>query len=264
MFTNQCGTYSSENECYNHEHTWPSTFFNDATPMRTDLFHVMPTDGYVNNKRSNYPYGKVNSSNWTSQNGSKLGSTSTYAGYGDKAFEPIDSFKGDVARNFFYMSTRYENEDGGWGNWTMANGANLTTDAITLLLAWHHLDPVSQKEIDRNNAVYAIQGNRNPFIDYPIFADCIWGVSDCAGVGITQNDVQQEFDVYPNPSTNTIYIQCKSITPSRIEVINIFGEKIINQDYTSHQINITDLAAGNYCIIIQTEQGLVKKLFVKK
>jgi len=170
----QCGNYSGEGDCYNREHSWPSSWFNNGSPMKSDLFHVIPTDGYVNNRRSNYPFGEVGSLTWISENGSKLGSCD-YPGYSGTVFEPIDEYKGDIARNYFYMSTRYFTEDNGWSNNGMVNGADILPWAITMLIEWHISDPVSNKEIDRNNAIYEIQNNRNPFIDRPEFVDRIWG-----------------------------------------------------------------------------------------
>jgi endonuclease I len=83
--------------------------------MYSDLFMVLPTDGYVNNRRSNYPYGKVGQTSWVSQNGSKLG-TSIVQGYTGTVFEPIDSFKGDFARIYFYVATRYKDEIPSWSS----------------------------------------------------------------------------------------------------------------------------------------------------
>ena len=170
----QCGNYSEEGDCYNREHSWPKSWFNDAMPMKTDLFHIYPTDGYVNGMRSNYPYGEVASPNWTSQNGSQRGTMDAY-GYEGTVFEPIDEYKGDFARTYFYMSTRYYTEDSGWDENDMVNGADLKAWAVEMLMDWHFQDSVSQKEIDRNNAVYEIQENRNPFIDHPEWVDCVWG-----------------------------------------------------------------------------------------
>ena len=168
-----CGNYSGEGDCWNKEHTWPSSWFNDKNTPRCDLFHVMPTDGYVNNRRSNYPYGEVGNATWTSSNGSKLGSCST-TGYSGTVFEPVDEYKGDIARNFFYMSVRYYGEDSGWGTSGMTNKSTILDWAMTMLLRWHEADPVSDKEIARNNAVYGYQNNRNPFIDHPEYARMIW------------------------------------------------------------------------------------------
>ena len=91
---------------YNREHTVPQSIFNEALPMKSDLHHLYPTDKYVNNRRSNYPHAVVATTKWTSQNGSKLGSSDTTANFGLSAanvFEPIDEYKGDIARTYFYM-----------------------------------------------------------------------------------------------------------------------------------------------------------------
>src|SRR5690606_19586426 len=162
------------------------------------LFHLYPTDGYVNGKRSNFPYGEVNNPNWVSENGSKLGQNSYPGNPGSLAFEPLAAYKGDLARTYFYMSTRYYGEDGGWQNWEMANGAELKTWAIQMLLDWHHNDPVSEKEIARNNAIYIIQENRNPFIDHPEYADCIWGnTKECSGNSLNEQEAQLALLIYP-------------------------------------------------------------------
>ena len=173
----QCGNYSVEGDCYNREHSFPKSWFSEASPMVTDIFHIYPTDGKVNGQRSNYPYGEVSAPTWTSQNGSKLGPC-TFDGYSGTVFEPIDEYKGDFARTYFYMATCYENKISNWSS-AMLDGTSypaFTTWAINLLLKWDCDDPVSQKEIDRNNEVYDnYQHNRNPFIDHPEFVNNIWG-----------------------------------------------------------------------------------------
>jgi endonuclease I len=173
---NQCGEYVQEGDCYNREHSWPQSWFSgddQATPSR-DLHHVFPTDGFVNAQRSNYPFGEVNTASWTSQNGSKLGTCKT-PGFSGTAFEPIDEYKGDFARAIMYMSVRYYSEDGSWSSSDMTTKSEIKPWAIQLLLRWNEQDPVSQKEIDRNNAIYNdYQHNRNPFIDHPEYARMIW------------------------------------------------------------------------------------------
>jgi endonuclease I len=169
---------------YNREHSWPASWWggSDTDTMYTDLHQVYPADKWVNAKRDNWPYGKVNSPSWTSLNGSKLGNNSYGTGYSGTAFEPIDEYKGDFARTYFYMVTRYNSR---LANWATNPNVEYVIDgtsfpafevwALDMLLEWHNNDPVSQKEIDRNNAIYALQGNRNPYIDNPTFVDMIWG-----------------------------------------------------------------------------------------
>lgn len=172
----QCGEYEQEGDCYNREHAWPKSWFSgdeQTTPGR-DLHHIFPTDGFVNYQRSSYPYGEVSNATWTSQNGSKLGTCKSALGYTGTVFEPIDEYKGDFARALMYMSVRYYGEDDDWGNSGMTNKSIIKDWAINMLLDWSDNDPVSQKEIDRNNVVYGIQGNRNPFIDHPEYAHIIW------------------------------------------------------------------------------------------
>lgn len=171
----QGGTASGEGEGYNREHTWPKSWYGgEEMPMFTDLFVVIPTDIYVNNRRNNYPYGEVAWPSWTSMNGSRLGPNCA-PGYVGKVFEPRDEFKGDLARGYFYMATRYLGEDAGWPGSPMADGAVLEPWAEEMLQSWHASDPVSQKELDRNEAIWEIQENRNPFIDHPEYVSLIYG-----------------------------------------------------------------------------------------
>lgn len=180
--SDQCGTYGGEDDCYNREHTFPKSYFNDGSPMVNDVHHILPTDGYVNGRRSNYPYGEVGSASWTSQNGCMVGTAASGLGYSGTVFEPIDEFKGDLARIYFYMATRYENVIANWENNSTHADAVLDGSSdhvyetwfLNMLLDWHTQDPVSQKELDRNDAAQTFQGNRNPFVDHPELVDEIW------------------------------------------------------------------------------------------
>lgn len=265
--TNQCGNYSGEGDCFNREHSWPKEYFggDNSYPMYSDLHHLFATDGWVNNKHAAFPFGMVNSSTYTSSNGTKLGTGSTYPGYSNKIFEPIDAYKGDFARAYFYMSTRYESEDATWQNWEMANGAELTPAAINLLLLWHNNDPVSQKEIDRNEAVFLLQGNRNPFIDYPQFADCIWGTSDCIALAINENEWETSFSLYPNPTNNNLSVSTAiNNNIYSYSIIDLVGKQIINNHSFTINIPTDKLAKGNYILQLNTNKGTVRKLFSKE
>jgi endonuclease I len=184
FITNQCGNYSGEGSCYNREHSFPKSWFGgEVAPMYTDLFHLYPSDGYVNGKRSNYPLGNVATVTYSSSNSySLLGNSADSAGL--IVFEPADEMKGDLARTYFYMVTCYENLVASWksnDNTEMLAGNNYPAFsgwARKMLLEWSRLDPVSDKEIARNNAIYSnFQHNRNPFIDMPQLAEYIWGDS---------------------------------------------------------------------------------------
>lgn len=198
--TDQCGNYSGEGSCYNREHTTPKSWFNDASPMYSDIMQLLPTDGYVNNARGNFPYGEVTNANYTSiDNQSKRGTGNNF-GYTGTVFQPFAAFRGDVARISLYMATRYEDQiiSQNWAGNAEAAPAMLTAgeegfDAarrrlqvyntwyLRTMFKWMSEDPVSQKEIDRNNAIYYQSGqqNRNPFVDRPEYAALIW---ECTGI----------------------------------------------------------------------------------
>ena len=175
---------SNEGEYYNREHSFPNSWFGGKVqPMYTDLHHMYPTDKLVNNKRGNNPFGETNGESYKSANDfSKLGQC-TYAGYTGTVFEPNDEYKGDFARTYFYMVTCYEEKLADW--YSNNEDSQPTLDGKTypglsawqlkMLMEWAEKDLVSEKETNRNNAVYSIQNNRNPFIDYPGLEQYIWG-----------------------------------------------------------------------------------------
>lgn len=166
----------------NIEHSFAKSWWggtkNDAYK---DLFHLNPSDADANSRRSSYPMGIVESpAHW--ENGSiKVGDNTFGNDYSSWCFEPEDQYKGDFARAYFYMATCYE--DITWDVSHIYAQHALSGDHykvfkdwyIDLLLEWHRNDPVSQKEIDRQKAIYSLQHNRNPFIDYPCLVEYIWG-----------------------------------------------------------------------------------------
>jgi len=256
--SDQCGNYSGEGSCYNREHSFPKSWFNNSPPMNTDIFHIYPTDGYVNGRRSNYPFGEVSSPTWSSQNGSKLGPNTT-PGYTGTVFEPIDEYKGDFARTYFYMATRYYTEDGSWPGSPMVDGAEPKAWAMSMLYQWHMQDTVSQKEINRNNDVYGIQHNRNPFIDHPEWVDSIW-FDDTSIENLMENIF---VDVYPNPAVNNIEIRINSpkVYSWEMEIYNMQGRMISSTsfDKNNYNVNVSNLSSGIYFIKLQsTDNKLLK------
>jgi endonuclease I len=210
--TDQAGNYSKEGDVYNREHSMPNSWFGGKVmPMYTDLHHLYPTDGYVNNKRANYPFGETANPSWKSANDfSKLGKC-TYPGYDGVVFEPNDEYKGDFARTYFYMVTCYEEQLPTW--YTNNAESRPTLDGnkypglsdwqLEMLMKWSKNDPVSEKEINRNIAVWDIQKNRNPFIDYPGLEEYIWGDKkdeafsyDGSASGIQNTEEKDEIEGY--------------------------------------------------------------------
>ncbi len=191
------GIGGAEGRGYTREHSWPKSWFGGAvSPMYSDLFALYPCDAHVNGNRGVDPYGEVTNPVWVSLNGGKRGPC-TYPGYTGSVFEPIDAYKGDLARTYFYMATRYYTEDAAWPGSPMTDGADLLPWAVPMLLEWHQQDPVSQKEFDRNGAIFGLQMNRNPFIDHPEFAQRVFG--DISGVGEVVTAFYSLGQATPNP-----------------------------------------------------------------
>ncbi len=178
----QGANYSKEGDSYNREHSIPKSWWGgDTTNQGADPFIVVPTDGYVNNARGNDPFGMVASASKTFSN-AKVGSAVTSWGYSGTVFEPDDSVKGDFARITFYAIAKYSASYGwtsGEGNSCFSGSAStnfgLTNYAVKLFSYWSNLDPVSEWEQSVNDKIANIQGNRNPFIDHPEYANTLWG-----------------------------------------------------------------------------------------
>lgn len=167
-------------ECYNREHMLPKSWWGGSNeePMYTDLHHIIPTDYYANNQRSAWVYDEVKTASWTNNLGTKFGTGKTWS---ENAFEPVDEYKGDVARVYFYMLTCYMDKNfttGGKGYryFKYGNGVcDFQTKALNLMLKWHRQDPVSEREVTRNTKVKALQGNVNPYVIAPNLVEYIWG-----------------------------------------------------------------------------------------
>ena len=213
--SNHCGNYSNECDCYNREHSIPKSWYGGTTSgPGCDIFHLVPTDGKVNGIRSNYPFGEVASADYN-KHGNKKGSAKSITIIGGNTiagntgatisasgtvFEPRDEYKGDFARGYMGALLKWAGDKAftdGEGSKTFTTNFStgsfgLTKYGVALLMKWHRQDPVSQKEIDRNNGIQQTQGNRNPFIDYPYLAEYIWG--EKAGETLNLADLITAYD----------------------------------------------------------------------
>lgn len=237
--TNQCGTYSIEGNCYNREHIVPQSLFAQASPMKNDIHFIRPTDGKVNGERSNYPFGVVGTATFTSLNGSKVGN-SVSTGYGGTVFEPINAFKGDVARMVLYFVTRYESQLSTFNTGNLLGGSpfpGLQSWELQQLLLWNAQDPVSPEEISRNNASYIIQGNRNPFIDDATYATKIWG----SVIVDNQAPTMPTNLAASNPTTNTIDLTWTASTDN----VGVTGYDIfVNGNYKTTVVGTSATVTG--------------------
>ncbi len=238
---------STEGEFYNREHSWPNSWFGGKIqPMYTDLHHMYPTDKLVNNKRGYNPFGETNGESYKSQNNfSKLGAC-TYPGYTGTVFEPNDEYKGDFARTYFYMVTCYEEKIPDWyTNYSDSRPTldgnkypGLTSWQLEMLLKWAKNDPVSEKETNRNKAVYGIQANRNPFIDYPGLEQYVWG------------DLKEQAFSYNN------YVQ-----PAGIGIVDVDADTTPAAIYTIDGRRLNEPQKG--VNIMKMKSGKAKKIIKK-
>ena len=252
--TDQCGEYKNICDCYNREHSFPKSWFNNAPPMKSDLFHLVPTDGKVNGYRSNYPYGECASG--TTYGTGKLG-TCTFPGYSSIVFEPANEYKGDFARIYFYMLTRYMDKISSWSSPALS-GNNFSDWTRKLLLKWHENDPVSQKEIDRNNVIYKdYQHNRNPFVDNPEWAYAIWDP--------TYNTVDffyKNITVFPVPASNNVSVNYPNeLVLKNIEILDINGRVVLATE-NADEIDIQNIADGFYFMRINFQDSFVVKQII--
>ncbi|WP_114755308.1 endonuclease [Flavobacterium glaciei] len=239
--TQRCGTYSVEGDCYNREHIIPQSTFNSAAPMVSDAHFITPTDGKVNGQRSSFPHGNVATPSWTSLNGSKLGSSGT-TGYTGTTFEPINEFKGDIARMYFYFATRYENTVAGYP-YAMFNGTSnqvFTNAFLNLLITWHNQDPVSAREIARNNAIYNYQNNRNPYIDHPEYVQAIWNPT-----ADTQSPTTPTNLLASGTTSNSVSLSWTASTDNiGVTGYNVYMNSVLKTTVTGTNTTITGLTAS--------------------
>jgi len=257
----KCGNYSVVCDCYNREHSIPQSWFNEASPMRNDAFHVYPTDGKVNGQRSNYPFGECSGGSTLSGGKGRLGS-STFAGYSGTVFEPADEYKGDFARTYFYFATRYQNIMTSIGGDSFDNTTypSLSSWSIALFLKWHRQDPVSQKERTRCNAIEVYQKNRNPFIDYPELAEHIWGTKKGIPWSLTSgiDELKIEFSISPNPVQDVLNIKSDEVD-LHYTVFNLNGQTLI-QDNLNGRTSISTEQLENGMYLLQLRSGQRKSI----
>lgn len=243
--------YSKEGDGYNREHSVPQSWFSKASPMKSDAFHVVPTDGYINNMRGNDPYGEVNTNTSYKQsiNGFSKSGTSKTPGYSGRVFEPNDQYKGDFARIYFYMATAYEGRAENWGGvfGTHDSYKPIQQWQMDMLMRWAKEDPVSQKEIDRNNAVFKHQKNRNPFVDYPGLEQFVWGDSI---------DIAFSYDKYQSGSTEEPIVEPDPVpNPDEPTVIPDNPDEPVTTNGNIYS-KVTSITTGAAYILVCEESGM--------
>jgi len=248
----------------NREHAMPRSWWSISTVTgldygfaNGDLHNLFPANQAANAAKSNFPLGTNNGEIFN--NGVSRVGRSTFSGYNGAVFEPPDQYKGDFARTYMYMVTRYEYyaDTNRWrsiGITSMLQNnrfPTLTPYAVNLLLAWHRADPVSQKERERNDAVQRIQNNRNPFIDHPELAEHIWG--NLMREPWFRNATIAEFGVeyLPGGDMIEILISRHSGEQIRYEIYSITGLRLHSDELPeNNKIALSNLNSGMYILVV--------------
>ncbi|MGE4289524.1 MAG: endonuclease [Salinivirgaceae bacterium] len=231
--TSVSGTWDA-GATWNREHVWPQSLLgvsvdNSSINEGSDLHNLKPANPSENSSRSNDYF-----------DNSRTADT----------YEPRDEVKGDIARILFYMTVRYSNLE-------LVNSAPATYQMALLdvLLDWHNEDPVDDFERNRNEVIYSYQNNRNPFIDHPEYVASIWNPTS---VNLA---AKQEIRVYPNPTSNVLYVD--GTKDASYSIINILGRQVQEGESGDEAIDVSALPQGKYIILFEDKATVVAKTFVK-
>lgn len=259
----------------NREHALPKSWWStqpENTVAYSDLHNLYPSEPTANSEKSNYPLGEVGSQ-FVYDNGMIRVGTSSFSGYSGTVFEPSDEYKGDFARTYMYMVTAYEDYASNWRSLGTASMLFNNTYpvfkpyAVNLLLKWHRNDPVSQKEINRNNAVFTFQQNRNPFIDHPVLAEFIWGHQrgqtwDASLSGYIE---PESFHVTFRKSTKSLIAYLKPAASVPYSIFSTSGQLLRSGTLSPNvntNLNVSDLPHGTYLIMVETPLKKHVKMFL--
>jgi len=244
---------------WNREHVWAKSHgdFGNTQPCGTDVHHIRPTDASVNSSRGNKDF----------DNGGQQHPEATGCYYDDDSWEPRDEVKGDVARMIFYMDVRYE---GGSGEPDLEvvdyvnTSPNPKHGKLSSLYDWHLADPPDAFEINRNNVIHDYQGNRNPFVDHPEFADKIWGPLSASE---NHGNLLEEITMFPVP----VLSHCRITIPAE-KIAHVKDVQLYNQVGSSIDciyrfsgedviINTQELNRGLYFIKVSfIDQSVILKM----
>lgn len=255
----------------NIEHSFAKSWWGGTeTQAYKDLHHLNPSDATANQRKSAFVMSVIDSTVTYANGVIKVGKTKQKSGYLLSAWEPADEYKGDFARVYMYMVTAYEDYA---PLWTADSENQLDNNtypvfekwAIDLLLQWSRQDPVSSKEINRNNVIYGIQGNRNPYIDFPLMAEYVWG--NRISIPFTENGtVSFPYLNYPDNNdsitTPVVYVQrpTKFTVPIKANNLtgalsfSLSGTNISNFSLSRSSISKTEAEAGTELTITVSGQ----------
>lgn len=240
-YTDRTDAQNSAN--FNTEHTFPQGFFNQDEPMRSDLYHLFPTDANANNSRGNFPFGIASTpyQNDATNFPSHLGSNNLY--------EPRDVHKGNVARAMMYFVIRY------------SDYANHFAPQENILRAWHNQYTPSEIEKKRNDAIALLQKNRNPFIDYPQFNERITKIIGTSNALIVPSiyflDSIQVLTLSDTIDSVTVYVPIINNGNKKVKISNgISTIDFVKMNFDSLNINIGESAYLPVTIYTKDTSGI--------
>ncbi|PKR80364.1 hypothetical protein CW751_09830 [Brumimicrobium salinarum] len=265
------GAFDWTNTGFSREHTYPHSWFPTHPANSTygqeeieyvDYHNLYPINQQeANQPRGNLPLGVVDEVIFEYLEG-KRGKNAN----GAMVYEPSDRNKGNAARAKFYMATAYHQKTTP-GNWGLP-----TNQDQEILKQWHFSDLPDSYEIARNELIYSIQGNRNPYVDsvdfacYVDFNAMTYNSNGCNGLGLSTEFVESNLTIFPNPSNEIVYVQLNGVEINSIDVSDMTGRKV-GTFTTSNQyveIDVTNFNAGAYLLNINTEHGnLLERIIVQ-
>ncbi len=263
MYSNyKRATYSGS--LMNREHCMPRSWWGDSSNYPSyqangDLVNLSPSDAVANTAKSNLPLGVVGTASFS--NGVVKVGNNTFPGYSGTVFEPGNEYKGDFARTYLYMVTCYEDYSIYWhgtGTMSMLNGGTYPVFkqwAINMLLKWNAEDPVSVKEQNRNDGVYSVQNNRNPFIDHPELADFIWGTrkNEIWTIDAGPADTTTVFKVWFNKGEEKLHVDIRRPDEATYNIESLNGINIQTDKFSADGTTTAgNLQNGMYLMVVYT------------
>lgn len=245
-------------------HSWMpgNPYNNPEKPQYTDQHNLLPTKmTNVNGARGNRPVGNVVTPNLTFLD-SKRGLDAA----GNEVYEPRDEIKGDVARALMYQAVTYNGTNGTWAFPNYISFIFPYGQDLDVILQWHFQDPPSNYEIARNEYIYSIQGNRNPFIDsvqlacYINFGNMTYQGDACTNLGVKEVISTKDVVIYPIPADEILNVVASNNEILTIELVDIQGRSVINTTIDKKpvaQVDVSKLQAGTYLVLIKTKNGKI-------
>lgn len=268
------GSFDWTETGYSREHTYPHSWFpthpanevyGQEEPEYLDYHNLYPINqAKANQPRGNLPLGVVVELQYEYMDG-KRGQDAN----GALVYEPRDENKGNAARANFYMATAYNGPNGNNHDWSLPPNQNQE-----ILKDWHFNDLPDSYEIARNEKIFSIQGNRNPYIDSVDFACYVdfhgmnYDAAGCGDLGLTTEFIDANLSVFPNPSNEVVFVQLNGVVINTVEVKDMTGRtvEIITPEMGEQfvRVNVDTYSAGTYLLNINTEKGsLVRKVIVQ-